>query len=153
MKRRSKRETPEIFSPARPDLADLISKMQQQLISLERKIDTLISQPSQRPFEGKHFSKPFQHFDRSARHGEGNQGGGFRERKLFKVICAECNKECEVPFRPSGDRPVYCKECFSKRKGDGSSRGFTQERHFDKKQSDENQGFDQKKKPRRKKRN
>jgi len=41
-------------------------------------------------------------------------GGGFsgRPREM-------CNKECEVPFKPSGDRPVYCKECFSKRKGGG----------------------------------
>jgi len=36
---------------------------------------------------------------------------------MFKAICADCGKECEVPFKPSGDRPVYCKECFAKRKG------------------------------------
>ncbi|MBI1976302.1 MAG: DNA-directed RNA polymerase [Candidatus Omnitrophica bacterium] len=41
---------------------------------------------------------------------------GGRPREMFKAICAECKQECEVPFRPSGDRPVYCKECFSKRK-------------------------------------
>lgn len=45
-------------------------------------------------------------------------GGGFggRPREMHKAICEECKKECEVPFKPSGDRPVYCKECFSKRK-------------------------------------
>jgi CxxC-x17-CxxC domain-containing protein len=35
---------------------------------------------------------------------------------MYKAICADCKKECEVPFRPSGDRPVYCQECFSRRK-------------------------------------
>ncbi len=50
---------------------------------------------------------------------QGGGGGGFggRPREMHKATCAECNKECEVPFKPSGDRPVYCKECFSKRKG------------------------------------
>ena len=48
-------------------------------------------------------------------------GGGFSDRpkEMFKATCAECNKECEVPFKPSGDRPVYCKDCFSKRKNSG----------------------------------
>ena len=50
--------------------------------------------------------------------GGGFGGGGFsnRPREMHKATCAECKKECEVPFKPSGDRPVYCKDCFSKRK-------------------------------------
>ncbi len=45
-------------------------------------------------------------------------GGGFggRPREMHKAVCADCKQECEVPFKPSGDRPVYCKDCFSKRK-------------------------------------
>jgi CxxC-x17-CxxC domain-containing protein len=48
-------------------------------------------------------------------------GGGFDRgpREMHKATCADCQKECEVPFKPSGDRPVYCKECFSKRKSEG----------------------------------
>jgi CxxC-x17-CxxC domain-containing protein len=37
-------------------------------------------------------------------------------REMHKANCAECKQECAVPFKPSGDRPVYCKNCFSKRK-------------------------------------
>ena len=40
----------------------------------------------------------------------------FGERKMHKAVCAECGQECEVPFKPSGDRPVYCKECYRKRR-------------------------------------
>ena len=47
--------------------------------------------------------------------GGGGYGGG--QREMSKATCADCKKECEVPFKPSGDRPVYCKDCFSKRKG------------------------------------
>ena len=47
----------------------------------------------------------------------GFQGGFDRAPKeMHKAICTECKKECDVPFKPSGDRPIYCKECFSKRK-------------------------------------
>ncbi|MBI3021482.1 MAG: DNA-directed RNA polymerase [Candidatus Omnitrophica bacterium] len=50
--------------------------------------------------------------------GPGMSGGGgwARPREMHKAVCAECKKECEVPFKPSGDRPVYCRDCFSKRK-------------------------------------
>ena len=48
----------------------------------------------------------------------GGSSGGFRDRprEMHKTTCSECKKECEVPFKPSGDRPVYCRECFAKRK-------------------------------------
>ncbi|MGB4504998.1 MAG: CxxC-x17-CxxC domain-containing protein [Syntrophaceticus sp.] len=31
---------------------------------------------------------------------------------MFKATCAKCGQETEVPFRPSSDRPVYCRECY-----------------------------------------
>jgi len=99
-----------------PDVAGLINKMQQQLSAMEKKLDILISQPSKRPFEKSFSQKPFRRFDHPHRHDRGRQDNGPRERTFTRVICAECKKECEIPFKPSGDRPVYCKECFSKRK-------------------------------------
>jgi CxxC-x17-CxxC domain-containing protein len=35
-------------------------------------------------------------------------------REMHKAVCADCKQECEVPFKPSGDRPVYCKNCYPK---------------------------------------
>lgn len=49
---------------------------------------------------------------------QGGQFGG-APREMFTATCAECKKECTVPFKPSGNRPVYCKECFGKRKDGG----------------------------------
>ena len=49
------------------------------------------------------------------RNGGRNGGrGGFnrRPREMHKATCGDCGKECEVPFEPSGDKPVYCNECF-----------------------------------------
>ncbi|HBK86173.1 MAG TPA: zinc-binding protein [Firmicutes bacterium] len=50
---------------------------------------------------------------RAARKAQNNNGGGMRQpREMHTVICAECGKETQVPFKPSGDRPVYCQDCF-----------------------------------------
>lgn len=54
--------------------------------------------------------------DRSNWGSSGGSGFGGRPREMHKAVCSECKRECEVPFKPSGDRPIYCKDCFSKRK-------------------------------------
>lgn len=39
----------------------------------------------------------------------------FRDDKpMHSALCDECGEECEVPFRPTGDKPVYCRQCFRK---------------------------------------
>ncbi|KUG04828.1 hypothetical protein ASZ90_017708 [hydrocarbon metagenome] len=56
---------------------------------------------------------------RARKQSRGNGGGGqrFREdRPMFKAICAECGQETTVPFEPSGDRPIYCRDCFRNRR-------------------------------------
>ena len=50
-----------------------------------------------------------------------NRGGGFKRdfggpREMHKATCSDCGKECEVPFKPKEDRPVYCQDCFQKHK-------------------------------------
>lgn len=39
---------------------------------------------------------------------------GFGERKMYKITCADCGLEAEVPFKPDGSRPVYCRDCYQK---------------------------------------
>jgi len=36
------------------------------------------------------------------------------KREMHKAVCADCGKECEVPFKPTGGRPVYCRDCYRK---------------------------------------
>ena len=48
---------------------------------------------------------------RSAR--KQRNGGERAPRQMYPATCAACGVETEVPFRPSMDRPVYCRECFS----------------------------------------
>ena len=41
-----------------------------------------------------------------------SRDSGYPEKRLFKAECAKCHSECEVPFRPNGEKPVYCRACF-----------------------------------------
>jgi len=165
VKKRFKRKGLLVAPQDEPGVADLINKVQQQLSAMEKKLDSLISQSSKRPFEKSYSQKPSRRFNHSHGHDRGRQGDGPRERAYTRVVCADCNKECEVPFKPSGDRPVYCKECFSKRKKGNvfnanrdtrpEERDFPRGRRFDKTRLEERQRPAKKKKPffaRRKKR-
>lgn len=44
--------------------------------------------------------------------GKHNFGGRGADRPMHRTICSKCAKQCEVPFIPSGSRPVFCSECF-----------------------------------------
>lgn len=38
-------------------------------------------------------------------------------RETHTATCGDCGGVAEVPFIPSADRPVYCRDCFAKRRG------------------------------------
>ncbi|MFZ3171223.1 MAG: zinc-ribbon domain containing protein [Carboxydocellales bacterium] len=53
---------------------------------------------------------------RSARKAErsgGGRGGYGQQRQTYPATCAQCGTATQVPFQPSGDRPVYCRDCYS----------------------------------------
>ena len=37
----------------------------------------------------------------------------FHLNKHLSTVCSECGVECEVPFKPKADKPVYCRKCWS----------------------------------------
>lgn len=59
---------------------------------------------------------------RSSGSSYGSSGYGSSQREMHPVTCAECGRQTEVPFRPTGDRPVYCSDCFSRRPATSSRR-------------------------------
>ncbi|MEK6891410.1 MAG: CxxC-x17-CxxC domain-containing protein [Nanoarchaeota archaeon] len=63
----------------------------------------------------------------------GRSSGGFgRSSEMFDVTCSKCGKACQVPFKPTGIKPVFCSDCFRQNEGGGSS-GFeprNQDRSF-----------------------
>jgi CxxC-x17-CxxC domain-containing protein len=36
---------------------------------------------------------------------------------MYAATCAECGKATEVPFRPNGQKPVFCRDCFASKRG------------------------------------
>jgi len=59
-------------------------------------------------------------------YGGGGGGGGAARggsREMFTATCSSCGQEAQVPFQPSGDKPVYCSSCFEKRRGSANTRG------------------------------
>lgn len=44
--------------------------------------------------------------------------------QMHKAVCSTCGNECEVPFKPSGDKPVYCRDCFAKNRSHDNDRSF-----------------------------
>lgn len=49
-------------------------------------------------------------------------GGSNRPTTMHQATCSECGKQCEVPFKPTGNKPVYCSDCFQKNGGSDSRR-------------------------------
>jgi CxxC-x17-CxxC domain-containing protein len=56
--------------------------------------------------------------------------GGFGGRRdsgrleMHTVKCDRCGQMCEVPFKPTSNKPVYCRDCF-KKKGPSGSESFS----------------------------
>ncbi|MBU6430709.1 MAG: hypothetical protein KGR26_16945 [Cyanobacteria bacterium REEB65] len=44
--------------------------------------------------------------------GSRSRGGEGGSRPMYDVICDQCGTPTQVPFNPTGGRPVYCRACF-----------------------------------------
>ena len=68
---------------------------------------------------------PKKRFSNDARRDGGNRYNdrGPKEVQLFKATCTTCGKPCEVPFRPDGQKPVLCRDCFASKNSAPSNSG------------------------------
>lgn len=113
-----KKAKKEVDPPFMPTIVEGLAKMVERLEVLERKVDQVNSRISNVLFEirddlrsntrqnASHEQNPF---------GYSRPQAPLPQRQMYQVVCADCKKNTEVPFKP-GDRPVYCKECFAARK-------------------------------------
>ena len=53
-------------------------------------------------------------FSRDERPARRSFRGDSERPEMFETTCDKCGKQCEVPFKPSGGKPVYCSDCFRK---------------------------------------
>lgn len=105
------------------DINQVMAQIQAQLASLDKKLDAFINKSLTDIAEALAAQKaaaaprPIQPVASApvARPAEQSR------RPMFAIVCYECGKDSELPFKPAAGRPVYCKECFAKRKSGHSA--------------------------------
>jgi CxxC-x17-CxxC domain-containing protein len=50
----------------------------------------------------------------------GAAGSTLGGKELYTAVCSDCGIETQVPFMPTGARPVYCRNCFQSHRADGA---------------------------------
>lgn len=91
------------------EVLKLISKMQVQLFAIDQKLNSIMNRinPEGKPLPNSAVTHTQVSPKPVIEH---------RQKTMFKIVCADCHKESEIPFKPTEGRPVYCKECFAKRR-------------------------------------
>ncbi len=114
-------------------LLEQMRKINERLYLLERKMDVLADLLKTKNPENKSapkVSKPLNPIDFYAHESNQHQhhhNNRPKERTMYSAVCADCRKECSIPFKPTGERPVYCKDCFSRRKNPNSFKSKEEE--------------------------
>lgn len=84
------------------------------------------------------------------RFSRGGGGGDFKRRdfndrpsrgpvEMHQATCDNCGKSCEVPFRPTSGKPVYCSSCFESKKGGSDTRRYDNPREERREQPSQSQ--------------
>ena len=84
------------------------------------------------------------------------QGQGFKDRmpsrsfrnsssvsrsdrtKMYQATCGDCGAECEIPFEPKFNKPIYCSRCFAKNKPQKSNKPKVSEKRSEYSRRDKN---------------
>jgi CxxC-x17-CxxC domain-containing protein len=94
-----------------PMLVTAMAKLVERLEALEKKTDQTLDRIAALPAEMRRACQDLSRPEPAQRSGQVP-----RERILYQTTCSDCRKNCEVPFKPTAERPVYCKECYAIRK-------------------------------------
>ena len=54
--------------------------------------------------------------------GRGSRGDGRAGGEYFSATCSNCGGPARLSFKPSMDRPVFCRSCYQARTGMGGAR-------------------------------
>lgn len=91
---------------------------------------------------GRGFGGGGRSFDRRDGGGRRDFGGRSDRPQMFTAICDNCGKECQVPFKPTNGKPVFCDDCFRNRDNDRGGDFQRPERRFEDRVNDRDRDFD-----------
>lgn len=60
----------------------------------------------------------------------GRGEGSFQRGQKYDAICSKCKKKCRVPFKPTGNKPVLCSDCFKDNNSGGAGNGEMSSEQF-----------------------
>ena len=98
------------------ELVGLITTIQEQLAVLDKKLDQFMTKSLTELAQAMAAAKPAPVRPVIVQQPANRLPAERPLRPMYAVVCYGCGDDCEVPFKPSGNRPVYCKSCFAKRK-------------------------------------
>jgi CxxC-x17-CxxC domain-containing protein len=106
-----------------PELVTVLAKLVERIETVEKKVDLVAGRVAALPSEignlvqsGPRSGQQLSQVQPAQRPAVSGQNQVPREKILYEAVCADCRKNCKVPFRPSPGRPIYCPECFAIRK-------------------------------------
>lgn len=84
------------------------------------------SYSSGRDSSSKFGDRPERKFDRESFSKE--KSSGFT---VHETVCDRCGVKCDVPFKPTNNKPIYCRSCFRKNNSGSSDRGTDRFEQFE----------------------
>jgi len=81
-----------------------------------------------RNFERRRSGKGRSERGRSGGFGRRDRGRDRRSERheMHSAVCDKCGKDCEVPFKPTQGKPLYCDDCFKDKSREAGSRAGNQ---------------------------
>ena len=107
----------------KPTVDEVVEESKTDEVVEESKTEEVVAEESKTEESKTEESKTEESTDAPADAGTDQYG-----RQLYSVTCASCGKQAQVPFKPSGDRPVYCRDCYMQQRRGGSGGGMGRDR-------------------------
>ena len=115
------------------DVTVMMVQIQEQLAAMDQKLDSFMTKSLTELAQAMAASKPAPARPQASAPAHSNvspRPSQHQGRPMFSVICFDCGNDCEVPFKPNGNRPIYCRECFAKRKAGHASNTRPHQRYL-----------------------
>lgn len=90
----------------------------------------------------KRYNKDSRFSGRDSRSSGYGRDRDYERPQLHDAVCDECGKNCKVPFKPTGNKEIFCSDCFERRQGSERSGGYSRNDNYRSDRNDRNDRYD-----------